>query len=53
VVRNQENAHSLGYCFREAQAVELRLGTWGDRRPARNRLRKCERRRASCCVRFQ
>ncbi|KAF8145700.1 hypothetical protein K438DRAFT_1871496, partial [Mycena galopus ATCC 62051] len=39
IARNQENAQSMGYRFREAQAqvAELGLGTRGDRRPARAR----------------
>ncbi|KAF8145693.1 hypothetical protein K438DRAFT_1848116, partial [Mycena galopus ATCC 62051] len=55
MARNQEKAHSIGYRFCEvqAQAAELGLGTRGDRAGARKGLRKCERRRASCGMRFQ
>ncbi|KAF8124639.1 hypothetical protein K438DRAFT_1791580 [Mycena galopus ATCC 62051] len=52
MARNQEKAHSMFYRFREAQAVELGLGTRGDSRPRMSSMCKtsvceCERSRNS------
>ncbi|KAG5337040.1 hypothetical protein C0989_011044 [Termitomyces sp. Mn162] len=47
LARHEEKAQSMLYCFREAQATELGLGTRADRRPkmasACKSLRECER----------
>ncbi|KAF8136059.1 hypothetical protein K438DRAFT_1947224 [Mycena galopus ATCC 62051] len=52
MARNQDGAHSMFYRFREAQAVELGLGTQGDSRPRMSSMCKtsvceCERSRNS------